>query len=197
MNSGVDLFCHSLVINLAKETGATELLPSAFYDLSRCAASEIAAGYLPPGVTDRSELQILSDEDLMNALRGREHASRFLSTFVVNELEGREPSPNCLHRNDADPFRKRICQATFEATTFEILRDVNGVVFHRSSDPLFAIMDADLMQTRSDSTYGRLSLLHRACEPCRLEFTASVDAAREDMWHKIPMWFGIDLSSWP
>ncbi|PPQ90553.1 hypothetical protein CVT25_015867 [Psilocybe cyanescens] len=186
-----------LVINLAKETGATELLPSAFYDLSRCTASEIATGYLPVGGSDRSELQTLSDEDLMNALRGREHASRFLSTFVVNELEGRDASANCVHRADPDPFRKRICQATFEATTFEILRDVNGVVFHRSSDPLFAIMDADLMQTRSDSTHGRLSLLHRACEPCRLEFTAAVDAAREDMWHKIPAWFGIELPTWP
>ncbi|KAF4620683.1 hypothetical protein D9613_000219 [Agrocybe pediades] len=185
-----------LVINLAKETGANELLPSAFYDLSRCAASEIATGYLPQGSSDRSQMHVLSDECLLNALRGREHASRFLSTFVVNELEGREPSQNCTHKNDTDPFRKRICQATFEATTFEILRDVNGVVFHRSSDPLFAIMDADLMQTRTDST--RLNLLHRACEACRLEFTASVDAAREEMWHKLPLWFGItDLQSWP
>lgn len=182
-----------MVINLAQETGAVELLPSAFYDLSRCAASEIAAGYLAPG---SNESHVLSDESLLNALRGREHASRFLSTFVVNELEGRDPSQNCTHRNDPDPFRKRICQATFEATTFEILRDVNGVVFHCSSDPLFAIMDADLMQNRTDS--NRLSLLHRACEACRVEFTASVDAAREEMWHKLPVWFGItNLQSWP
>lgn len=142
-------------------------------------------------------MHVLSDEDLMNTLRGREHASRFLSTFVVNELEGRDASVNCVHRNDPDPFRKRICQATFEATTFEILRDVNGVVFHRSSDPLFAIMDADLMQTRSDLAGGRLSVLHRACEHCRLEFTASVDGAREEMWHKLPGWFGVNLPSWP
>lgn len=142
-------------------------------------------------------MQYLSDEDLMKALKGREHASRFLSTFVVNELEGREASAGCLYRNDTEPFRKRICQATFEATTFEILRDVNGVVFHRSSDPLFAIMDADLMQSRSDSPNGRLGLLHRACEPCRLDFTASVDAAREEMWRKLPMWFGIHPLAWP
>ena len=134
----------------------------------------------------------------MNTLRGREHASRFLSTFVVNELEGREVCAGCVHRNETDPFRKRICQATFEATTFEILRDVNGVVFHRSSDPLFAIMDADLMQTRNESASGRLNLLHRACEPCRVDFTASVDAARDEMWRKLPIWFGIsNLPSWP
>ena len=183
---------------MARETSTTELLPSAFYDLSRCAASEIASGYLAPGAGDRAQLHLLSDEDLMNTLRGREHASRFLSTFVVNELEGREVCAGCVHRNETDPFRKRICQATFEATTFEILRDVNGVVFHRSSDPLFAIMDADLMQTRNESASGRLNLLHRACEPCRVEFTASVDAARDEMWRKLPIWFGIsNLPSWP
>lgn len=132
----------------------------------------------------------------MNALRGREHSSRFLSTFVVNELEGREPSLACIHRNDSDPFRKRICQATFEATTFEMLRDVNGVVFHRNSDPLFAIMDADLMQTRGNPANGGLSLLHRACEACRLEFTTSVDAAREDLWQNLPMWFNVNVDSW-
>ncbi|KAF8160612.1 hypothetical protein B0H34DRAFT_745968 [Crassisporium funariophilum] len=186
-----------MVINLAREVGALELLPSAFYDLSRSNASEIATGYLPPGCSQRSETHLLSERELMNALKGREHASRFLSTFVVNELESRECSPNCLHRNERDPFRKRICQATFEATTFEILRDVNGVVFHRSSDPLFAIMDADLMQNRNESSNARLNLLHRACEPCRQEFTASVDAARDEMWRKLPAWFGVDLPSWP
>ncbi|KAF5328689.1 hypothetical protein D9619_011690 [Psilocybe cf. subviscida] len=186
-----------LVINLAREVKALELLPSAFYDLSRCAASEISSGYLTPGPPEHAELHVLCDEDLIGTLRGREHASRFLSTFVVNELEGREPSVNCVHRHDPDAFRKRICQATFEATTFEILRDVNGVVFHRSSDPLFAIMDADLMQTRSDATGGRLNLLHRACEHCRLEFTATVDAAREELWHKIPGWFGLHVPTWP
>lgn len=133
----------------------------------------------------------------MSALKGREHASRFLSTFVVNELEGRDCSLACLHRNEQDPFRKRICQATFEATTFEILRDVNGIVYHRSSDPLFAMMDADLMQNRNESGIARLNLLHRACEPCRAEFTASVDNAREELWSMLPVWFDVDLPSWP
>jgi len=133
----------------------------------------------------------------MSALRGREHTSRFLSTFVVNNLEGRDCSAGCLHRNEQDPFRKRICQATFEATTFEILRDANGVIYHRTSDPLFAMMDADLMQNRNESGNARFQLYHRACGPCRMEFTASVDRAREDLWSKLPGWFNVDLPSWP
>lgn len=97
---------------------------------------------------------------------------------------------------------------TFEATTFEVLRDVNGVVFHRSSDPLFAMMDADLMQTsqrclgggsnaggvNGQAANGRLGSV---CEPCRMEFTSAVDVAREEMWHRLPVWFGVDVADWP
>ncbi|KAF7361926.1 hypothetical protein MVEN_00537600 [Mycena venus] len=126
-------------------------------------------------------------EDLMNLLKGREHASRFLSTFIVNELEGRAPSVACVHGGDEDPGQRRACQAAFESITFEILRDVNGIT-HRSSDPLFAIVDAELMQTRDDAN----SIL-RACEFCRVEFGAAVDQAREGFWNKMPSWFGVDL----
>ena len=143
--------------------------------------------------TDRSEVQFLADVDLMSTLRGREHASRFLSTFVVYELECRNSSEGCLYRNEQDLFRSRICQAAFETITFEILRDVNGVVCHRTSDPLFAIMDAELMQNGN----ARLNLLQRACEPCRVEFAASVDNNREEVWRKLPIWFNVDLLSWP
>lgn len=134
----------------------------------------------------------------MNVLRGKEHASRFLSTFIVNHLEGRDLSVNCVYRseNEAEITARRPCQASFEAITFEILRDVNGVVFHRTTDPLFAMMDADLMQTRNGPS-GRIHVAFRACEPCRLEFSAAVDAAREELWLHLPGWFSVDLESWP
>lgn len=185
-----------LIINLAKEINAPELLPSAFYDLSRASPSEIATGYIPPGLTDQSEVQILADDDLVNTLKGREHTSRFLSTFVVNNIESRNGSVGCLYRNEQDPFRKRICQATFEAITFEILRDVNGIIYHRNSDPLFAMMDAELMQNRNESQSPRLNLLHRACEICRADFAVTVDNGREELWSKLPFWFNVDLPSW-
>ncbi|KAJ7188311.1 hypothetical protein C8R46DRAFT_16902 [Mycena filopes] len=174
-----------LVINLARAIQAPELAPSAFYDLSRCVVSETTAGY-----TDGDNVvHRLSAEDLMSLLKGREHASRFLSTFIVNELEGRQPSENCVHHRDEEPAQRRACQAAFESITFEILRDVNGVT-HRNSDPLFAIVDAELMQTRE--TQGQMSVL-RACEFCRLEFGSAVDLAREEFWHKMPAWFGVEL----
>ncbi|KAJ7497259.1 hypothetical protein FB451DRAFT_1163223 [Mycena latifolia] len=177
-----------VVINLARAVHAPELLPSAFYDLSRCIVSETTAGY-----TDSANVvHQLSPDDLMSLLKGREHASRFLSTFIVNELEGREPSANCIHNRDEDAGQRRACQAAFESITFEILRDVNGVT-HRSSDPLFAIVDAELMQTRDD-THGHGSVL-RACEWCRLEFGAAVDSSREEFWSKLPAWFSVELEA--
>ncbi|KAF9443833.1 hypothetical protein P691DRAFT_382286 [Macrolepiota fuliginosa MF-IS2] len=182
-----------MVINLARATDTPDLLPSAFYDLCRCAPSDIATGYTCPrtGVP-----HLLSPTDLMNILKGKEHASRYLSTFVVNELEGRQPSHGCVYAEERDPIRKRTCQAAFEAITFEILRDVNGVVCHRSSDPLFAIVDAELMQTRED-TSGTTGISLRACENCRVEFAAIVDSAREEFWNKLPFWFGLDVPNWP
>ena len=209
---------------MARQTNSLDLLPAAFYDLCRCSPFEISSGYtVSPPQGGPVEHHTLSDLDLLLVLRGREHAARFLSTFVVNELEGRSPSANCLYTNvvtpnsaDAVPEanRKRICQATFEATTFEVLRDVNGMVFHRSTDPLFALIDADLMQASqrgampahvlgspangsAQSSNGRLGQLQRACEPCRMEFSNAVDTAREEMWHRLPRWFGIEALDWP
>lgn len=185
-----------LVINLAREIRAPELLPSAFYDLSRCQPSQAALGIRHSSEPD--VLHRLSDTDLLDVLRGRETASRFLSTFIVDELEGREASEWCLHRNSASLARQRACGIAFEAITFELLRDVNGVVVNRNSDPLYTIADAELMQTRNEShALGNNKLLYLACEACLAEFSAVVEAARGEFWDKLPEMFGVkDLERW-
>jgi len=139
------------------------------------------------------QLHQLSQDDLFNLLKGREHASRFLSTFIVNFLEGRLPSQSCVYRRHPDAPIRRACQAAFEAITFEMLRDANGVVCQRSTDPLFAIMDTELMQARGD---GRQAMNMRPCEYCRADYGSVVDAAREEFWGLLPEWFGIGLTNW-
>lgn len=182
-----------MIIELAREINAIELLPSALYDLSRCPPSQAATGYSSPTI---SEIHQLSETDLLNVLRGREHASRFLSTFIVNELEGREPSEWCLHRQKEQIKDRRTCQIAFEAITFELLRDVNGVVCNRNSDPLYAIQDAELMQTRDDLPGAENKDAYRACEACRSEFGSVVDIARGEFWRKLPQWYGVEVSNW-
>lgn len=186
------IFC-SLLIELAKEVHAPELLPSAFYDLSRYLPSQLAVGYT---TTQDGVVHHLALDDLLKVLRGKEQAARFFSTFVVNELEGRTPSQWCLNRNDLLSSRKRACQLAFEAITFELIRDVNGMVFNRNSDPLFAIADSFLMQTREDIPGFDNVTIYRACESCRMEYGAIVDAMREDFWRRIPEWFELEVKNW-
>ncbi|KAI8993792.1 hypothetical protein BD414DRAFT_456898 [Trametes punicea] len=181
-----------LVIKLAREVGAYDILPSAFYDLSRCLPSQLVDGYTDSdGVHHR-----LSDDDIGKVLRGKEHGARFFSTFIVTELEGRGPSVNCLHRNELQPSLKRACQMAFEAVTFELIRDVNGMVCNRNSDPLFTIADSVLMQTRDDQPGVENKAAYRACEACRLEYTAVVQAAREAFWRQLPHWFEVNVRTW-
>ncbi|KAF5348722.1 hypothetical protein D9758_006790 [Tetrapyrgos nigripes] len=179
-----------LMINLARSINAPELLPSAFYDLSRNSPSQTMAGYFCP---ETEHVHQLSQDDLFNLLKGREHASRFLSTFLVNFLEGRLPCQDCVFKHQKDASLRRRCLAAFEAITFEILRDVNGVVCQRSSDPLFAIMDTELMQAKADS---RQIINMRPCDFCRADYGPVVDAAREEFWNMLPEWFGIVVSNW-
>ncbi|KAL0576297.1 hypothetical protein V5O48_005673 [Marasmius crinis-equi] len=178
-----------LVINLARDVNAPEVLPAAFYDLSRSLPARVAQGYTCPKTQD---LHQLSQADLLASLKGREHASRFLSTFLVNCVEGRTPSPLCIYRRQhMDISRRRACQAAFEGITFEILRETNDIFCQRSSDPLFALMDALLILTRVED--GRC---FRPCEFCRADFESAVEHAREDFWRMLPQWFGIDISTW-
>ena len=162
------------------------------YDLSRFAPSETATGVFNPQLGDYIRLD---ESDLLSVLCGREHAARHFSTFIVNELEGRAPSTWCLRRNDPNPLAKRACQIAFEAITFELLRDINGIVSHRTSDPLYAMSDAEAMQTREGVPEDSPPTM-RTCEICRAEFSAAVLAAREDFWRKLPLWFGVEVPKW-
>ncbi|KAI0356159.1 hypothetical protein OH77DRAFT_1503667 [Trametes cingulata] len=182
-----------LIIKLAREVGAHQLLPSAFYDLSRYLPSQLMEGYIgPDGVR-----YYLPDDELCRVLRGKEHGARFFSTFIVTELEGRGPSVHCLHRNEVQPALKRACQMAFEAVTFELIRDVNGMVCNRNSDPLFTIADSVLMQTRDDQPGVENKAAYRACEACRMDYAAVVQAAREEFWRHLPAWFELtEVKNW-
>lgn len=115
-------------------------LPSAFYDLRRYPASGsfMCAPSSPP-----SEPEHLSEQDLVHLLKGKEHVSRFSLTFSVKELKAREPSANCLHRSGGNPLGARQCQASFEPTTLQILRHLNGPGCFYLLDPLIVIMNSN------------------------------------------------------
>lgn len=183
----------SMVVALAREAGAPELLPAAFYDLSRRLPSELATDHFDP---DTGRSYGLSSQDLFRIFRGKEQAARYFSTFIVKELEGRVPAEFCHNRNELQPSRKRRCQMAFEAVTYSLIRDVNGLVLNRNSDPLFAILDSLLMQTREDAPGTENKTAMRACEACRIDFTTIVEAVREEFWRKLPDWFDLEVPNW-
>jgi hypothetical protein len=74
---------HRMVINLARDIDGQRLIPAALYDLSRFPPTDAVAGYMCP---ETSETYCLSDDDLTRLVKGREHALRFLSAFIVNLL---------------------------------------------------------------------------------------------------------------
>ncbi|CCM00413.1 uncharacterized protein FIBRA_02443 [Fibroporia radiculosa] len=182
-----------VIIELAREVNAPELLPSAFYDLSRYLPSQIVTGYVD---LIRGTAHQLATEDLLRVLRGKEQAARFFSTFIVNEIEGRTPSEACCRQHAPNPNGQRACQIAFEAINFELIRDVNGMVCNRNSDPLFAISDSFMMQTRDDLPGVENMAVYRACEVCRLEYGTVVEALRQEFWRKIPEWFELEISVW-
>lgn len=185
-------FFHSLVIELAHEANAPELLPAAFYDLSRYLPSQLSAGHVDP----QSVTHYLSGNDLYKVFRGKEQAARYFSTFIVKELEGRGPSEFCVNRHELQPSRKRRCQIAFETVTYSLVQDINGLVLNRNSDPLFAITDSLLMQTRDDTPGTENKAAIRSCEVCRMDYATLVESIRQEMWRRIPEWFEITVENW-
>jgi hypothetical protein len=171
------------VAKLAREVDAPRLLLSALYDLSRNTPSQIASGRqsnLDPGAN-----LTLPQEDLFRALRGREIASRFLSTFIVKELEGRRPSHACT--------RPQNCRMAFECVMFDLLRDVNGLLCNRNSDVLFAIAECvGMLASEGTRTDGRFFV----CRWCHVEFCDVVQRARAEVWASLPMWFNVEVDDW-
>jgi hypothetical protein len=166
------------VINLARQADLTRLLPAAFYDLSRQKPSACAAGFPDP---DAGTPHRLSGADLVALFQGRESASRFLSTFIVQALEARGPAPAC-----AAP---RACQAIFERVAQEAVGDVGGA----AADPLRA-MERVLAVHFADADAPALVLL---CAHCAEALEEDVQGAREMLWDNLPGWFGVEgIQDW-
>jgi hypothetical protein len=175
--------CQRLVLQLAKEIQSPELMIPAFYDLSRNIPSHVAEGVRSLG--DNPAVHKPSHEELFFILKGREHGCRFLSTFIVTELEGRTLHEECTQR--------RRCQMTFESVTFDLLRDINGMLCSRNSDVLFAISECFSMLVEEGRRGGDWPSV---CALCLEDFKRSVDRARNEVWHALPEWFGVTIDSW-
>lgn len=179
------------IVNLAREVEAPELLPAAFYDLCRLHPSVVATGYNDPF---DQKCHRLAADDLVLLLQGREAASRFFSTFIVQVLENRRASDMCFNRRQPDPAMRRLCTWAFELIMFELLQDVNGVITGCTADPLFAMQE--VLNWQADPGTPEERNMFRACDACREELVRSVHSERKKFWDCLPGWFGVEVASW-
>lgn len=185
-NKLTQMYTSSAIINLARRADVPELLPAAFYDLSRQPPSVCAVGF--SDVNDCTHYR-LSPSDLVLLFQGREAASRFLSTFIVQALEARGPSPHCLNAHPgAGASRVQRCVQAFQRIAQEI---VNATICGYAADPLFILKE--VLQTRA----GPGELRFRPCVSCAAELERVVEGARQILWDRLPMWFGVEgLVGW-
>lgn len=168
---------------MAREIQSYELMIPALFDLSRHLPSQIAAGIRTQG--DHPVDHKLTPQELYLTLRGREAASRYLSTFIVKHLESRPIRDDCP--------QKRRCQMSFEAVTFDLIRDINGLLCSRNSDVLFAISETLSMLLAQD---GQGGIAYGVCSPCLEDYAAEVDGARNEIWSSLPEWFAVKVDTW-
>lgn len=196
-------FAHPiLIINYARESGLSHLLPCAFYDLCRYGPSKIVAGVLKSN-TDNPLKAItgtpsspsattvhLSPQDLKIALVGRERAQRVVATFIEEELSNRDSAHDCHNRSE-DGIRANFCRESFYYIMLNLLRAVSGLASGRDCDPLYSLTQAVEMMGRSDFSDGTTMMSLKLCATCRQDFSNSVRAARERIWTQMPTWFGM------
>ncbi|KAJ7664107.1 hypothetical protein B0H17DRAFT_1092323 [Mycena rosella] len=159
-----------LVIDLALDLGLASLLPAAI-------PAPRKPTTLPPAF-------------LVSTFRGREAAQRFLADFVISQLQGRAPAADCLYAEDDAP--SRMCRESFYFIMLNVLRSVGGIACGRDADPLFTLVQAVDMLSRTDFSDGHRQCGLKLCHPCKVDFAGAATRAREEVWRLLPAWFGLD-----
>ncbi|KAJ7065857.1 hypothetical protein C8F01DRAFT_1352060 [Mycena amicta] len=196
------IYMHPIhVIDLALQLNLPSLFPAAMYDLARYGPSKIIAGTPTPSpvsfvspTTGSDALattpMYLSQGFLVATFRGRESAQRYLADFVSKELEGRSPAADCMYLEEDSPSRK--CRESFYFIMLNVLRSVGGIACGRDADPLYTLVQAIDMLSRTDFSDGQRQCGLKMCHQCKVDFAKSAQRAREEVWELLPSWFGLE-----
>lgn len=199
-----DTYPHPLlVISLALELGIDNILPTAYYDLSRYGPRRIVSGTpLPPPLlfppsqfteakdtAMEPELLKLDYDDLRVIFLGRESAQRHVAGFIDQELASRPISIGCLNKHNDDG---RICRESFYYIMLNLLRAVGGISHGRDADPLYSLGQTVDMLARTDFSDGEKLCGLKICIACKSDLTTSVGTERKEVWDEIPNWFGLE-----
>lgn len=190
----------TLVIRLAKDLQLYDLLPAAYYDLSRYGPRRIVSGAPWPAPTPSSidkeqrPAVYLDRHELQLVLLGRESGQRFLSAFIEAELTGRPIAAQCDNKlQDAG----RVCRESTYYVMLNVLRAIGGITHGRDADPLFTLTLTVEMLSRTDFTDGVRRCGLKICSACKADLRECVEKARRHVWALIPQWFGLEAAASP
>jgi hypothetical protein len=193
------------VIKLAKEVDAPELLPSAFYDLSRHSFTQI---YEPnedePLLTPLASSSVnLSLQDLQQLALGKEAAHAAITSLIRSMgylRQSQTPQHHSLlsgahahghsRKSSLSAARGFCVSAAACRKEFVELVDLatQHYLFDRErgcADPLYVA--EELGQLKSGGTESE-------CKPCATQLETWAAREREKLWRLIPSWFRLDSS---
>jgi len=130
----------------------------------------------------------LSHDQLCKTLIGRESAQHFVAAFIDTELKDRHVARDCFNK---DKITIRYCVESFYFILLNILRSVGGIACGRDGDPLFTLVQAIEMLSRTDFSDGERQCGLKMCDRCKADFADAVERARGEVWVRIPEWFGL------
>ncbi|GBE86205.1 hypothetical protein BKA93DRAFT_895291 [Sparassis latifolia] len=176
------------VINLAREIDAPELLPSAFYDLSRYHFTQI----FEPGDDEPLGPASLSLSDMQKLALGKEASQHAVTGLIQSMASGthREsalpPHLAMVHNRrrssgqicvSAGACRKDFAELVDLATQHYLFDRERGC-----SDPLYVAEELGQLKSAEFSE----------CKACAKSLEAWAARERERMWKLIPSWFRLD-----
>ncbi|KAI0373891.1 hypothetical protein BV20DRAFT_1012809 [Pilatotrama ljubarskyi] len=185
------------VINLAREIGADDLLPAAFYDLSRYSYAQIYEPHPgdplhPDSSPSGSSLShALSPADMQRLALGKETAQHAITALIQN-MEYASPEPQRqhprIHRHSRSrsatrsatlcvtpaACRKDLCELVELAKQHYLMDRERGC-----ADPLYVAEELGQLKSAEFSD----------CAACATDLEAWAARERERLWKAIPDWF--------
>ncbi|KAI8978210.1 hypothetical protein BD414DRAFT_494929 [Trametes punicea] len=182
------------VINLAREIGADELLPAAFYDLSRYSYAQIfepsIGDPLHPASSpaDTSLAHTLSPMDMQRLALGKEAAQHAITTLIQS-----------MEYASSDPQHSRLMHRRSRSATNNLAPCVTPAACRKDLSELVELAKQHYLMDRergyTDPLYvaeelGQLkSAEFSDCTACARDLEAWAARERERLWKAIPDWF--------
>ncbi|KAH6915867.1 hypothetical protein BKA70DRAFT_472051 [Coprinopsis sp. MPI-PUGE-AT-0042] len=183
------------VITLAREVNAPELLPAAFYDLSRYSFSQIfEAQEEEPLYRSPEEPSVtLSPADLQRLCVGKEQTQQMITSLIQAMGIGhpirlaQSHSPHNILRRSSSSGTVCMSPAACRKDFSELVQlATQHYLFDRERgchDPLYVAEELGQLKTAEVSE----------CKACAKSLEAWAARERERIWRMIPAWFRLDL----